>query len=64
MSFSSKTPDSDAAKGATESDRPTPRTPDSLSGQLGHRERDEMVKDNDSDFPEPGLNPEHSGQHK
>jgi hypothetical protein len=33
----------------------------SLHGQLGHRTEDEMVKENDSDFPEPGGTPEHSG---
>lgn len=60
-------PDSDIHKGAVESDRPeTPQsssTPDeSLAGQLSHRESDPMIKDNDTDFPEPGPSPEHSGQ--
>jgi hypothetical protein len=33
----------------------------SLAGQLGHRDQDEMLKDNDSDFPEPDAQAEHSG---
>ena len=51
--------DSDAHKGATESK-------ENLSGQLPHRESDQAVRDliagNDTDFPEPGSNPEHSGE--
>ena len=38
------------------------RTPVSMAGQLPHRGCDELVKDYDSDFPEPGCSPEHSGQ--
>lgn len=60
--------DGDEHKGAVEDDsphiageRPTPHG--SLSGQLGHRNRDEMTNGNDTDYPEPGSNPEHSGQH-
>jgi hypothetical protein len=34
----------------------------SLGGQLGHRDQDQMLKDADTDFPEPGENPEHSGE--
>jgi len=33
----------------------------SLAGQLGHRDQDEMLKDNDTDFPEPDAQAEHSG---
>jgi hypothetical protein len=33
-----------------------------LQEQLGHRDQDPMLKDADSDFPEPGQNPEHSGE--
>ncbi len=54
-------PDSDAHKGAVEDDR---ENESSLSGQLGHRDQDELIKDSDSDFPEPGSSPEHSGEHK
>jgi hypothetical protein len=32
-----------------------------LQQQLGHRDQDPMLKDADTDFPEPGENPEHSG---
>jgi len=33
-----------------------------LSGQLGHRDQDEMLKDNDTDYPEPDAAAEHSGR--
>jgi hypothetical protein len=33
-----------------------------LQGQLGHRDPDPMIKSADSDFPEPGGSPEHSGE--
>ena len=35
--------------------------PDALASQLGHRDQDEMLKDNDTDFPEPDAEAEHSG---
>jgi hypothetical protein len=35
-----------------------------LQGQQGHRDQDPMLKDADSDFPEPGQNPEHTGEPK
>jgi hypothetical protein len=56
--------DSDVSKGAVEEETPCPDNPNNpnLHGQLGHRDQDEMIKDADSDFPEPGSNPEHSGQ--
>jgi hypothetical protein len=56
--------DSDERKGAVEEETSTPsRSGDpNLHGQLGHRDQDEMLKDADTDFPEPGSNPEHSGQ--
>ncbi len=56
------THDQDAAKGATEAeDQKTPGNI-GLQEQLGHRDQDPMLKDADSDFPEPGLSPEHSGE--
>jgi hypothetical protein len=55
-------PDEDAGKGAVEQDRPDEPTNTSLSGQLGHRDRDPLVKSSDSDFPEPGQNEEHTGE--
>jgi hypothetical protein len=56
--------DSDIQKGATEkSSSSRARAEDhNLRDQLGHRDEDEMLKDADSDFPEPGSNSEHSGQ--
>jgi hypothetical protein len=60
-------PDEGMCKGAVEDDMPHPdtnRRPQhgSLSGQLGHRDQDEMLKDNDTDFPEPDAEAEHSGR--
>jgi hypothetical protein len=59
-------PDSDHKKGAVEEELSQPSTngTPNLHGQLGHRDQDEMLKDSDSDFPEPGSNPEHSGEHR
>jgi hypothetical protein len=57
-------PDSDAHKGAVEEEISQPSTTDrpNLSAQQGHRDDDEMIKDADTDFPEPGSSPEHSGE--
>jgi len=60
-------PDEGMRKGAVEDDAMYPdskRRPQhgSLSGQLGHRDQDEMLKDNDTDFPEPDAEAEHSGK--
>jgi hypothetical protein len=59
-------PDSDIHKGAVEEETTTPTKGDEpyLQGQLGHRDEDEMLKDADTDFPEPGSSPEHSGEQK
>jgi hypothetical protein len=54
--------DPDTEKGATESDHYDGDTPVSMSGQLPHRTADPMLKDADSDFPEPGGGPEHTGE--
>jgi len=56
-----KHPDSDAHKGAVESDRPASPSDASLSGQIGHRDADPDLKDGDTDFPEPDAEAEHSG---
>ena len=54
--------DQDLAKGAMETeDHQTPGNI-GLERQLGHRDQDPMLKDADTDFPEPGENPEHSGE--
>ena len=58
------TKDEDYGKGAVEQDDRTETTNTTLSGQLGHRDQDPLIKDNDSDFPEPGNNEEHSGEKK
>ena len=54
--------DSDLKKGAVEADKPQQRSQSSLKGQLPHRTEDPRIKGCDTDFPEPGENPEHSGQ--
>ena len=60
-------PDEGMGKGAVEDDAPSldyKRNPPQgyLAGQLGHRDQDEMLKDNDTDFPEPDAKGEHSGR--
>jgi hypothetical protein len=54
--------DQDSAKGVVETD--DHKTPGNagLQDQLGHRDQEPMLKDADSDFPEPGQSPEHSGE--
>ena len=54
--------DNDIHKGAMEDDRPNEEHNTSLCGQLPHRTQDSMIKGNDTDYPEPGENPEHSGE--
>ena len=62
-------PDADLQKGTLEDTAPEGvhrpssqqnNPQDSLAGQLSHRETNVEIKDNDSDFPEPGSSPEHS----
>jgi hypothetical protein len=59
-------PDGDLHKGAVETETTVPATNGEpyLQGQLGHRDEDELLKDSDTDFPEPGNTPEHSGEHR
>ena len=54
-------PDQDRLKGALEQEEKGQDGNTSMQGQLGHRDQDPMLKDADSDFPEPGQSPEHSG---
>jgi len=54
--------DQDKSKGATEDDQSTQPGNGALQGQLGHRDQDPIIKNADSDFPEPGGSPEHSGE--
>ena len=58
MAYSTR--DQDKSKGATEDDGRPGNT--HLQGQLGHRDQDSLIKSSDTDFPEPGENPEHSGE--
>ena len=53
--------DQDRLKGAMEQDDRTQTGNNSMQGQLGHRDQDPMLKAADTDFPEPGENPEHTG---
>jgi hypothetical protein len=52
--------DNDQHKGAVEDDNPKEEHNTSMRGQLGHRNKDEVIDGNDTDFPEPGENPEHT----
>jgi hypothetical protein len=54
--------DNDSHKGAIESDKPNEQTQASMAGQLPHRDQDPRIKGQDTDFPEPGENPEYSGE--
>jgi len=54
--------DQDTTKGATETENHQIPGNIGLQEQLGHRDQDPMLKDADTDFPEPGENPEHSGE--
>lgn len=56
------TKDQDRFKGAVEQEDQKQEGNTSLSGQLGHRDQDPMLKSADTDFPEPGENPEHTGE--
>ena len=54
--------DPDRAKGATEAEEHDRNGNIGLEEQLGHRDQDPRLKGADTDFPEPGENPEHSGE--
>ena len=54
--------DNDFRKGAFEEENPFEKSQNSMRGQLPHRDQDPMLKGSDTDFPEPGENPEHSGE--
>jgi len=56
--------DPDHAKGAVEIEAHHHDGNLGLSQQLGHRDQDPLIKGADTDFPEPGENPEHSGEEK
>jgi len=52
--------DQDSGKGAVETDGRDAGSNTSMGGQQGHR-GNTTATSTDSDFPEPGGNPEHSG---
>ena len=54
--------DPDRAKGATEEEAHDHDGNLALSEQLGHRDQDPLIKGADTDFPEPGNSPEHTGE--
>jgi len=54
--------DPDRAKGATEGEKRDHDANAGLAGQLGHRDQDPLIKGADTDFPEPGESPEHTGE--
>ncbi|MFY9680223.1 MAG: hypothetical protein WA416_15910 [Candidatus Sulfotelmatobacter sp.] len=54
--------DPDRAKGAIEIEEHHHDGNLGLSEPLGHRDQDPLIKDADSDFPEPDGGPEHSGE--
>jgi hypothetical protein len=54
--------DQDCGKGAVEQSEPGESGNTSLRGQLGHRGQPPLVTQSGTDFPEPGENPEHSGE--
>jgi hypothetical protein len=54
--------DQDRLKGALEQEEKDQDGNTSMQGQLGHRDQDPMLKAADTDFPEPGESPEHSGE--
>jgi hypothetical protein len=58
----SATKDQDRFKGAVEAEEKGGTDNTSMQGQLGHRDQDPMLKDADTDFPEPGGSPEHTGE--
>jgi hypothetical protein len=56
--------DADRGKGSLEPDERNQAGNNSMQGQLSHRNADPVAEGADSDFPEPGLSPEHSFEGK
>ena len=54
--------DPDGSKGAVEQNSPNDPTNTSMEGQLPHRTANPLIKSNDTDYPELGETPEHSGE--
>ena len=55
-------PDADERKGAIEQDSRDQETNTTLRGQMQHRNPSPLANNFDTDFPEPGMSPEHTGQ--
>jgi len=67
IDVSSPRKDEAMRKGAVEQDPlhagvDDPISHNSMGGQLGHRDQDDMLKENDTDFPEPDAKAEHTGK--
>lgn len=58
----SKIKDPYCHEGAVEQDKPNQSGNTSMTGQMGHRNKPADLDSLDTDFPEPGENPEHSGE--
>ncbi len=56
------TRDEDLRKGAVEQQAPNQAGNENFAGQNPHRNPSPLAEGQDTDFPEPGQNPEHSGQ--
>jgi len=56
------TRDEDLRKGAVEQQAPNQPGNENFAGQNPHRNPSPLAEGQDTDFPEPGQNPEHSGQ--
>ena len=56
--------DPDAKKGAVAQDRPGQKSNESMAGQYPHGDQGKILQGQDSDFPEPGENEEHSMEGK
>jgi hypothetical protein len=57
-----KTKDPYCHEGAVEQDKPNQPDNTSMAGQMGHRNKPADLDTLDTDFPEPGENPEYSGE--
>ena len=54
--------DSFRNRGSVEQESPNQHGNLYFRGQIGHRNKDPLIDSLDTDFPEPGGNPEHTGE--
>lgn len=54
--------DSFRNRGAVEQESPEQQGNLNFRGQIGHRNKSPLIGSLDTDFPEPGENPEHTGE--